>query len=275
MNRRWLYRTGLPASGMAITILYFFPIYWMYVSSLKSPRELFADPPTFFPHQLWLDAYETIIARGTIPTYIANSFFLAGTSTLVTMVLAVATGYGMSRIRSRWVEVALILVMLSQVLPPALMVTPIYIMFRQLNLVGTYQGAILAFITRELPFAIIMVRPIFLQIPTEIEEAARVDGCSRLSALYRIILPGARTGIAVVSLLVFMMAYGDYVYSAALLQRVTMQPATVGLYGEIGTEQSDWNIIMAFAALFVTPILVLFVSMQRLVVKGLMSGSIK
>ena len=119
MNRRWLYRTGLPASGMAITILYFFPIYWMYVSSLKSPRELFADPPTFFPHQLWLDAYETIIARGTIPTYIANSFFLAGTSTLVTMVLAVATSYGMSRIRSRWVEVALILVMLSQVLPPA------------------------------------------------------------------------------------------------------------------------------------------------------------
>ena len=272
LPRSW--RTGLlSAIGTGITACYLFPMYWMYVSSLKSPAELFASPPTFFPHTLYLGSYQLLFERATLPLYIVNSFFLAGASTILTLLLAVPTAYGMSRVKSRWLEAALIVVMLSQVLPPALLVTPIYIFFRQLDLAGTYAGAILAFITKALPFAIVVLRPIFLQVPREVEEAARVDGCTRVSALLRIILPVARTGVMVAGILVFMMTYGEYVYSSALLTRRSMQPATVGLYALIGAEQSDWNNIMAFASLFVTPVFILFVAMQRLIVQGLMTGA--
>jgi multiple sugar transport system permease protein len=265
----------LSALGAAITAIYLFPIYWMYASSLKSPVELFASPPTLFPRELWFGAYAWIFTRENVPLYLMNSFLLAGSATFFTIVLAVPAAYAMSRLRSAWVDGALILVMLSQVLPPALMATPVFIFFRQLELVGTYHGIILALVTKSLPFAIVVLRTTFLQVPHDLEEAARVDGCTKLSAIFRVILPVAQSGIVVAATLVFMMVYGEYVYAASLLPRRTMQPATVGLYSFIGAEISDWNNIMAFAAVFVTPVIALFILMQRLIVQGLTSGALK
>lgn len=261
--------------GAGITAIYLFPIYWMYASSLKAPTELFASPPTLYPQAPTIAAFTWIFTRENVPLYLANSFFLAGTTTLCTVALAVPTAYAMSRLASRWVDGALLGVMLAQVLPPALMATPIFIYFRQLGLVNTYGGAILALVTKSLPFAIVVLRPAFLQVPAELEEAARVDGCTRLSALFRVILPVARTPIIVCAILVFLMTYGEYVYAASLLQRRPMQPATVGLYAFIGAEIADWHYIMAFAATFVTPVIVLFILMQRLIVHGMTAGAIK
>lgn len=269
--RRW----ALSGIGAAITALYLFPIYWMYVSSLKSPAELFQSPPTLFPAAIDLAAYSWIFARENMPRYLANSFLLAGATTAATLALAIPCAYAMSRLRSRWVDGALLGVMLAQVLPPALMATPIFIMFRQLGLTNSYEGVILALVTKSLPFAIVVLRPAFLLIPQELEEAARVDGCTRLAALFRIILPAARTAIVVCAILVFLMTYGEYVYAATLLSRVAMQPATVGLYAFIGAEISDWNNIMAFASAFVTPVILLFILMQRLIVQGMTAGAIK
>jgi multiple sugar transport system permease protein len=269
--KRW----ALSGVGAAITALYLFPIYWMYASSLKSPAELFQSPPTLFPNAIDLAAYTWIFTRENVPRYLANSFLLAGTTTFVTLALAIPCAYAMSRLRSRWVDGALLGVMLAQVLPPALMATPIFIMFRQLGLTNSYEGVILALVTKSLPFAIVVLRPAFLLVPHELEEAARVDGCTRLTALFRIILPAARTAIVVCAILVFLMTYGEYVYAASLLSRVAMQPATVGLYAFIGAEISDWNNIMAFASAFVTPVILLFILMQRLIVQGMTAGAIK
>jgi multiple sugar transport system permease protein len=275
MSGRELRRWGLCAIGACITALYLFPIYWMYASSLKSPAELFQSPPTLFPAAIDLAAYAWIFTRENVPRYLANSFLLAGATTAATLLLAIPCAYAMSRLRSRWVDGALLGVMLAQVLPPALMATPIFIMFRQLGLTNSYEGVILALVTKSLPFAIVVLRPAFLQVPGELEEAARVDGCTRLSALFRVILPAARTAIVVCAILVFLMTYGEYVYAASLLSRVAMQPATVGLYAFIGAEISDWNNIMAFASAFVTPVIILFILMQRLIVQGMTAGAIK
>lgn len=272
---RRLRAPALSTLGALVTAVYLFPIYWMYASSVKSPAELFRSPPTLFPETLDFGAFAWIFARENMPLYLANSFLLAGVTTVVTLVLAVPTAYGMARLRSAWVDGALLGVMLAQVLPPALMATPLFIHFRQLGLVNTYPGVVLALVTKTLPFAIVVLRPAFLQVPHELEEAARVDGCTRLTALFRIVLPVASAAIVVTATLVFLQTYGEYVYAATLLQRRAMQPATVGLYAFIGAEISDWNNIMAFAATFVTPVLVLFILMQRLIVQGMTSGAIK
>jgi multiple sugar transport system permease protein len=269
--RKWLFT----AIGATVALIYMFPIYWMYVSSFKSPVELFVSPPTLFPREIHWGAYRWIFTRENIPVYLFNSFFLAFLVTILTMVLAVACAYGMARLRSRWIDIALLTVMLSQVLPPALMATPLFIMFRQLDLVNTHTAVVLAITTKTLPFAVVMLRTTFLQIPNELEEAARVDGCTRFSALWRVVLPVARTGILVTTILVFLLSYGDFVYPVSLLNRPSMQPATVGLYGFIGAEYSDWNNIMAFASVFVTPVILLFLLMQRRIVSGLTAGALK
>jgi multiple sugar transport system permease protein len=268
---RWV----LTAIGGTVALAYLFPIYWMYASSLKSPAELFVSPPTLWPTEPYLGAYAWIFTRENIPVYLINSFLIGGAVTVLTMLLAVAAAYGMARLRSRWIDVALLVVMLSQVLPPALMATPLFIMFRQLEIVNSYPGVILAITTKTLPFAIVILRTTFLQVPMELEEAARVDGCTRVSALWRIVLPVARTGITVATILVFLLAYGDFVYPVSLMNRPAMQPATVGLYSFIGAEYSDWNNIMAFASVFVTPVIVIFLLMQRRIVSGLTAGALK
>jgi multiple sugar transport system permease protein len=270
-SARWL----CTALGALIALAYLFPLYWTYASSLKGPAELFVSPPTLWPREPDLAGYRWIFTRENIPRYLLNSFLISGAVTALTLALAVACAWGMARLRSRWIEVALLAVMLSQVLPPALLATPMFILFRQAGLVNTQSAVVLAIVTKTLPFAIVVLRTSFIQVPVELEEAARIDGCTRLSAIWRVVLPVARTGILVAGVLVFLLAYGDFVYPLTLLNRPALQPATVGLFSFIGAEYSDWNNIMAFACVFITPAIALFVLLQRQIVAGLTAGALK
>lgn len=263
------------ALGALLALLYLFPLYWTYASSLKGPAELFVSPPTLWPQALDLSGYRWIFTRENIPRYLLNSLWISAWVTALTLALATACAYGMARLRSRWIDIALLAVMLSQVLPPALLATPMFILFRQAGLVNTQTAVVLAISTKTLPFAIVVLRTTFIQVPAELEEAARVDGCTRFSALWRVMLPVARTGILVAGIIVFLLAYGDFVYPLTLLNRPALQPATVGLFSFIGAEYSDWNNIMAFACVFITPAIAVFLVMQRQIVAGLTAGALK
>jgi multiple sugar transport system permease protein len=269
--RQWV----LLGIGMLIAAAYLFPVYWMVVSALKTSGEVNAAIPTLFPHEPTLNAFRWIFARENIARYLGNSFVIAGGATALTLLLATGASYALSRVRSVWMDAVLVGVMLSQVLPPPLLVTPMFVIFRQLDLVNTYTAVILATTSKTLPFAIIMLRTTFAQIPVEIEEAARVDGCSRLMAFLRVTLPLARVGYIVVGTLVFVLAYGEFVYAVSLMNKQSIQPATVGLYGFVGADYSDWGNAMAFATVMVLPVLVIFVALQKRIVSGLTSGALK
>jgi multiple sugar transport system permease protein len=261
--------------GMLIAAAYLFPVYWMVVSALKTSGEVNAAIPTMFPHEPTLNAFRWIFERENIARYLGNSFIIAGGATALTLLLATGASYALSRVRSIWMDAVLVGVMLSQVLPPPLLVTPMFVIFRQLDLVNTYTAVVLATTTKTLPFAIIMLRTTFAQIPVEIEEAGRVDGCSRLMAFLRLTLPLARVGYIVVGTLVFVLAYGEFVYAVSLMNKQSIQPATVGLYGFVGADYSDWGNAMAFATVMVLPVLVIFVALQKRIVSGLTSGALK
>ena len=269
--RQWL----LMGFGLLIASSYLFPVYWMVVSALKTASEVNAATPTMFPHEPTLNAFRWIFERENIGRYLANSFLISGGSTALTLLLATGAAYALSRVRSIWMDAVLVGVMLSQVLPPPLLVTPMFVIFRQLDLVNTYAAVILATTSKTLPFAVIMLRTTFAQIPIEIEEAARVDGCSRLMAFLRVTLPLARVGYIVVGSLVFLQAYGEFVYPVSLMNKQSMQPATVGLYGFVGADYSDWGNAMAFATVMVLPVLIIFVALQKRIVSGLTSGALK
>ena len=268
-------RILLFAVGAVIVFLYLFPVYWMYISGFKTSGEIFSRPPTFFPEAPTWDSFRWIFERENMGRYLANSFILAGSVTAITLVLGSGAAYGLAALRSRWADAVLLFVLISQVLPPALMATPMFVVFRQLGLINTMWAVILATTSKTLPFAIIMLRTTFLQIPHELEEAARSDGCTRFKAFFLIVLPVAKVGILVTGILAFIQAYGEFIYALALLTKKNWQPATVGLYGFVGAEYADWNNVMAFASVFVTPVILLFALLQRRIVSGLTAGSVK
>lgn len=269
--RQWL----LLGFALLVASSYLFPVYWMVVSALKTASEVNAATPTMFPHEPTLNAFRWIFERENVGRYLANSFLISAGSTALTLLLATGAAYALSRVRSIWMDAVLVGVMLSQVLPPPLLVTPMFVIFRQLDLVNTYAAVILATTSKTLPFAVIMLRTTFAQIPIEIEEAARVDGCSRLMAFLRVTLPLARVGYIVVGSLVFLQAYGEFVYPVSLMNKQSMQPATVGLYGFVGADYSDWGNAMAFATVMVLPVLIIFVALQKRIVSGLTAGALK
>jgi multiple sugar transport system permease protein len=273
--RRWL----LTVVGAGISALYLFPVYWIYASALKTSDELNASPPTLVPHAPTLAAFRWIFERENIALFMTNSVVLSVGVTVLTLVLATGAAYSLARKTSLWMDAMLVGVMLSQVLsqvlPPPLLVTPMFVIFRQLGLINTQIAVILATTTKTLPFAIVMLRTSFAQVPVDLEDAARVDGSSRVMAFLRITLPLARVGYIVVGALVFLLAYGEFVYPVSLLNRKSLQPATVGLYGFVGADYSDWGNAMAFASVFVTPVIIVFMLLQRRIVSGLTAGALK
>ena len=158
--------------------------------------------------------------------------------------------------------------MLSRV-HASVMVTPLFVGFSQVGLLSTPRFAVvLAASVKAMPFFVVLVRATFMSVPRELEEAALVDGNSRIGAFFSIVLPLARNGILVCAILTFMTAFGEYIYSKSIIQDVTLQPASVGLSTFVGPNSRDWNAIMAYASIYVTPILALFVILQRRIVSG-------
>jgi len=261
--------------GVLGVALYLFPIYWMFISGLKTASEIFANPPTLFPRNPTLDTFEYVIVRENVLRYLRNSLTIALPVTAITLVLGSMGGYAMCRIRSRIVDVALMTVLLLQVFPEALLATPMFIIFRTLEILNTFAAVILATASKTLAFALVILRPMFQQVPVEIEEASFVDGCSQFQSFYRIVLPLMRVPLIVVGALSFVQAYGQFVYAFTLMSRNELQPATVGIYSFVGAEYADWHRVMAFSSVFVLPILVVFLLLQNKIVAGLTAGALK
>lgn len=262
--------------ALALAAVYLFPLYWMYVTSLKSGSEIFANPPTFWPVTPDVGVYPAVWARRTMPVYLWNSIVIAAGVTAITVVLGTGCAYVLARYRNVWIDVGLFCVLMLQVLPASVMVTPLFVGFNQVGLLDTPRFAVvLATAAKAMPFFVVLVRATFMSVPRELEEAALVDGNSRVGAFVSIVLPLARNGILVCAILTFMSSFGEYIYSKSIIQDANLQPASVGLSSFLGPNSSDWNSIMAYAAIYVTPILAAFVILQRRIVAGLTSGALK
>lgn len=270
-NRKLL----LSLIGLVMVSIYLFPVYWMVISALKTSSEIFARPPTFVPLSATLDNFLWILSQPKLVSYLTNSFIIAGFSTLITLVLGAIGAYAMARWRSWIVDTALVLVLVMQAFPEALLATPLFLLFKQIDLLNTYAAVILATSTKTLTLALVVLRPMFSQVPEELEEAAFVDGCNPFQAFWRIVLPIMLPGFLVVGAICFILAYGQFVYPLSLTTKTDLHPATVGLYGFVGAEYADWHRVMAYATIVVSPIVILFLLLQRRIVGGLTAGALK
>ena len=275
MSETWHNRLMLTIA-ILLAAIYLFPLYWMYITTLKTGSAMFATPPSFWPDDPQWGAYVYVWESRNLARYMWNSLVIAFGAVALITVLGTGCAYVLARYRNGWIDVGLFLILMLQVLPASLMITPIFVGFSQFGMLEHPRLAvIIAIAAKSMPFFVVLVRATFMSVPLELEEAALVDGNSRVGAFFNIVLPLARNGILVAAILIFMQAFGEFVYSKSIIQDVEFQPASVGLNSFMGPNTNEWNNIMAFASIYVTPILAAFVLLQRRIVSGLTSGALK
>ena len=264
----------LPLVGILIVVIYLFPVIWMILTSFKSQSEIFATPPTFLPKNFNLSGYQAIL-EGGILLNLRNSFLIAFSAASIAILLAVPAGYSLAKYRF-WGRVFCLLVFLaSQMLPSSVILTPLFILFSRLGILNTYLAPILATACAGIPFSVIMLRPFFASIPRELEEAATIDGSSQISTFFRIVVPLALPSIVVCFAISFFFSWGDLVYSMTFNRKQTLWPVTAGIYNAIGEYGIQWNTLMAYATFSALPVMIVFVLLQKRLVKGLTAGAIK
>ena len=275
MSRKNIRRSLLCVLGLLVTAFYLFPLYWMYITAFKNSGEMFRYPPTYWPMAAKASFVQVFQEHG-MAHFLWNSLVVASGTTLLAVVMGSGAAYALAQVRNRWTDAAIFLILVLQALPPSLMVTPIFTAFKAFGLLASPRLAvILAQIGKVLPFYIVLCRSSFVQIPREMREAARVDGASPAQTFFQIILPLARNGILVTAILIFLQSFGEYVYSRSLILDDTYQTTAVGLSAFVGDTKTDWVGIMNYAAIYVTPVLLAFIILQRRIVSGLTAGALK
>ncbi|UOQ84033.1 carbohydrate ABC transporter permease [Gracilibacillus salinarum] len=260
--------------GIVIVALFLFPVYWMIITAFKTQTEIFQTPPTFFPETFQLDSFATVI-EGGIGQYFLNSVIIAGCATIVVLVLAVPSAYGLARFKVKGVSSMMLVFLVTQMLPATVVLTPLFVVFNNLGLLNTYIAPVLATATLGVPFSVLLLRTFFMGIPKELEEAASIDGCGRLRAFLQVILPIALPSVMVCGAISFFFAWGDLIFSITFNRDQELWPLTAGIFNAIGRYGIEWNNLMAFATISVLPVIIIFVSLQKHLVEGLVSGSVK
>lgn len=262
--------------AVLVVIIFLFPIYWVVVSSLKIDQEIFRKPPTLIPYQPTLTAYiQQFTGSSSVFRPFLNSVIVAVGSMVICLTLSVPAAYGLARYKVKGSKFFMLVFLVTQMLPASLVLTPLYLIYSKLGLLNNYLAPILSTATVSVPFVILMLRPIFLNCPIELEEAARIDGCNRLSAFMRIIVPISKPGIVTAFSFGFIMAWNDLAYSMTFNTKEAMRPMTAGIYQFLTLYGTRWNMIMAYGVLLILPIVILFMSLQKHIVSGLVSGAVK
>jgi multiple sugar transport system permease protein len=267
---------GQTAIGVLIVAVLLFPVYWMLLTSLRSEAAASASPPELLPSGLRLDAYDAaVVNNATITDAILNSVIISIGTMVLTLVLAVPAAYVLARRRVRFVTPMMLVLLVTQLLPGIAVATPLFVLFKRLDLLNSYVGLILADATLTVPFAILVLRPFFLRIPSELEAAALVDGCRPAGAFVRVVLPVARSGIVTVAALSFLLTWGEFLFGLSLTTDNAIQPLTVALATFSASTGTPWNEVMAVATVVAIPIVLVFILLQRYIVGGLTIGGVK
>ncbi len=267
---------GRTLIGALFVLAYLFPVYWMVATSLKTGAAIFASPPQVVPSPVVFTAYiDAVINNPLTIRAIGNSAIIGIGTMALTLVLAAPAAYALARLNLRGGALITLLLLITQLLPAIVIATPLFVVFSRIWLLNSYLVLILADTTITLPFAVIILRPFFLTVPRELEAAAKIDGCNQLSAFWRVILPLVRPGLITVSVFAFLLAWGEFLFALSLNTNENIQPVTVALNKFIGQYGTEWNLLMAVATTIALPIIVVFASLQRYIVGGLVAGSVK
>lgn len=259
--------------AILIAAVFLFPLYWIIVNSFKLDSEIFASVPTLWPHSFTLDAYKDQL--GNLTVTLKNSVIIALGSMVLSLALSVPAAYGLAKFKVKGYKLFVLVFLITQMLPASLVLTPLFLIFSKLNLLNTYLAPILSTATISIPFVVLMLRPGFLSIPDGLVEAARIDGCNAVTAFFKVVVPVSKPTVITAACFSFVFAWNDLAYSMTFNISDAMRPMTSAIYTFMNQYGTKWNSIMAYGVLLILPCVVIFVTMQKHIVEGMTSGSVK
>jgi multiple sugar transport system permease protein len=265
---------GLVAIAVFAAVL---PVYWMLTISLKSEVDQFAVPPKWLIFRPTLAHYQDAFVERSFGKYLLTSVFVAVLSTVCAIVLGTLAAYALSRFRLRHkLNTRLSLWILStRMFPPIVTAVPLFLMMRDVRLLDTVASLVIVYTAFNLPFVVWMMRGFFNEIPRDLEDAARVDGDSRLGALRRVLLPLVAPGLAATAVFCLIISWNEFLFALTLTQTDSAMTLPVGIAGRVTQYEIKWGVMSAAGVVAMLPILVFALAVQRYLVRGLSLGAVK
>jgi N,N'-diacetylchitobiose transport system permease protein len=274
--RRGRSRFVWDAIGVLLFVALSFPVYWMIASAFKPQEELDGPTPTWFPAHPTLSHFRDAIDRPFFWDGVKNSLIVVSVTVALSMVLAFLAAVALAKFRFTGRKAFIVLIIGIQMLPQAGLIIPLYVVLARYHQVNALSGVIVTYMTYVLPFSVWTLRGFLLGIPKELEEAAMVDGSSRLGSFVRILLPLVAPGLVATSIFAFITTWNEYIFARILLNDQSKQTATVWLSYFTGTSRNtDWGGLMAGSTLIAVPVIVFFLLVQRKIAFGLTAGAVR
>lgn len=257
-----------------IAIYSFLPIYWMFVSAFRPPKELFAQP-SLIPQSFTLEYFKVLLALTNFPVNFMNSLIVTILTTIITLVAAIPMAYIITRFKIKGKGLLVNSMLYAYMFPPMLLAIPLYSIFVKMGLDNTLLSLVIAHTTITLPLGVWLLGGFFKTLPFEIEQSAMVDGCTQFQAFRRVVLPLSLPGLVTVSIFSFLLSWTDYTYALMLITSDAKKTIPVGLTSMLGSYDIRWGEIMAGSAIITLPLLIIFVFLSRYFIKGLAAGATK
>ena len=280
----------------AIAFIYFFPVLWIVMTAFKSLNDALAIPPKFFPFPIpglsddysftptlenFVSVFSRAYAQGAVAVdtgfdlFFFNSIFIAGMSVLLALVIGTVAAYGFSRYPLKGNDTYLFVILSTRMLPPIIVIIPIFLMFRVTGLSGTYSGIILLYAAFNLPFTVWMMKSFFDELSRDVEDAARMDGSSEWRIFFRICLPQVKAGLAATAVFGLILTWNEFLF-ALLLSGVETRTVPVAMAQTIGGDIGvRWGLLAAIETLFLVPVIVVTFLLQHHLLRGVTFGTIK
>jgi multiple sugar transport system permease protein len=272
--RRFVARLLLWAGIVSAVTLSLGPFIWFATTSLKTPVEITSVPPRFWPSGT-MEPYRSAVGGHGLGGYVQNSAIVAGATTLVSLTLAAFAAYALARLRVPGRRVLLLAVLAASMFPQVAIAGPVWRILRAIGLLNTHTGLVIPYVSLTLPLAIWLLASFFRQLPAELEEAARVDGCTRLGALARVVAPVAAPGVFTAAILVFIYAWNEFFFALLVLSDPVKHTLPVGIALFPGQYTMPWGEIAAASVVATLPLVLLVLLFQRRIVRGLAAGAVK
>ncbi|TLS43244.1 carbohydrate ABC transporter permease [Streptomyces montanus] len=261
------------ATGLLLTTVMLFPVYWMLNVSFTRDQDMRKSPPDWFPVHGTLDGYRAVLDQ-QLP-YLATSLVIGLGTVVLTVALSAPAGYALAKLRPRGGGVIGFLFLVAQMIPGIIMAMGFYAIYLSLGLLQSVPGLIVADSTLAVPFAVLIFTAFMSGIPGELLQAAKTDGAGALRTFWSVVLPMSRNAVVTVSLFAFLWSWSDFVFASTLANGGAHEPITLGIYQYIGNNNQEWNAIMATAVVASLPATVILVLAQRYVAAGVTAGAVK
>lgn len=252
-----------------------FPLYWITVTSLKDPGDIFSFPISYWPENFSLENYQGLFGKADFGTYLVNSLVVSTVAGAVATAISTLSAYVLARFEFRSKSALLMAFLVTQMIPSFIALGPLYLLMTDLRLVDNRLGLMLVYIAVCIPFCTVMLRGFFENVPDALEEAAMIDGLSRLGALIKVLLPVMRPGIVAAFIFNFVNCWNELFLSVTLMNSDGNRTVPTALNGFISSFNIDWGSMSAAAVLTILPTMVLFAFASRHIVQGLTAGAVK